>query len=86
MTALEVGAFALVLTFAGRLGEINMAGYQVAMNVVSLVFMLSLGFAGATSVRVANAVGRGDRSGVLVAGWVASGLDLGLMVLLGLAL
>ena len=86
MTALEVGAFALVSTFAGRLGEINMAGYQVAMNVVTLVFMLSLGFAGATSVRVANAVGRGDRSGVLTAGWVASGLDLGLMVLLGLAL
>ncbi len=86
MTALEVGAFALVSTFAGRLGEINMAGYQVAMNVVSLVFMLSLGFAGATSVRVANAVGRGDRSGVLVAGWTASGLDLVLMVLLGLAL
>jgi MATE family multidrug resistance protein len=85
-TALEVGAFSMVATFAGRMGETNMAGYQVAMNVVTLVFMLSLGFAGATSVRVANAVGRGDSSGIRLAGWMGSGLDLTLMVLLALAI
>ena len=49
-TGLEVSAFGLVATFAGRMGEAPMAGYQAAMNVVSLVFMLSLGLGAATAV------------------------------------
>lgn len=82
-TGLEVAAFALVASFAGRLGEVAMAGYQAAMNVVALVFMLSIGLAVATAVRVANAVGRGDRRGIAVAAWIGLGLNILLMVILG---
>jgi MATE family multidrug resistance protein len=85
-TGLEVSAFGLVATFAGRMGEVPMAGYQASMNVVSLVFMLSLGLGAATAVRVANAVGRRNPSDMARAGWTGVGLVLGLMLLLSLGL
>jgi len=85
-TGLEVSAFALVATFAGQLGEVAMAGYQAAMNVVALVFMLSIGLAVATAVRVANAVGREDHYGIAVAAWIGLGLNILLMVVLGVAM
>ncbi len=85
-TGLEVSAFGLVATFAGRMGEAPMAGYQAAMNVVSLIFMLSIGLGAATAVRVANAVGRDHPPDMARAGWTGLGLVLGLMLLLGLGL
>ena len=86
MTGLEVSAFGLVATFAGRMGEVPMAGYQASMNVVSLIFMLSIGLGAATAVRVANAVGRHHPSDMARAGWTGLGLVLGLMLLLSLGL
>ena len=83
-TGFEVAAFSLVATFAGQLGEVAMAGYQAAMNVVALIFMLSLGLAVATAVRVANAVGRGDHRGIAFAAWVGLSLNVILMVVLGI--
>ena len=85
-TGLEVGAFALIATFAGRLGEAAMAGYQASMNVTSLAFMLSIGLAAATAVRVANAVGRDDSKGMTRAAWTGIGLTLALMLVLGIGL
>jgi MATE family multidrug resistance protein len=85
-TGLEVSAFGLVATFAGRMGEVPMAGYQASMNVVSLVFMLSIGLGAATAVRVANAVGRHHPPDMARAGWTGVGLVLGLMLLLSLGL
>ena len=82
-TGLEVAAFALVATFAGRMGDVPMASYQTAMNVTSLVFMLSIGLAAATSIRVANAVGRHDQAGLQTAAWVGIGLTLLLNIVFG---
>lgn len=79
-SALETACFGLVMTFAGRLGEVPMAAYQIAFNVITFVFMLAIGISTATSVRVANAVGRGDRVGFGRAGWVGFGLAVTLMV------
>lgn len=79
-TGLEVSAFSLVATFAGRMGEAAMAGYQASMNVVTLIFMLSIGLAAATAVRVANAVGRRDPTGMVRAGWTGVGLNLAIML------
>lgn len=81
-TGLEVGAFSLVASFAGRLGDVPMASYQAALNVLALAFMLSLGLAAAAAVRVANAVGRHDGAGMAVAAWVALGLNAALMLVL----
>ena len=77
---LETACFATIATFAGRLGEVPLAGYQIAHNVISVVFMLAIGLSTATSVRVANAVGRADAAGAAAAGWTGLGLVTLLMV------
>jgi MATE family, multidrug efflux pump len=48
--------------------------------------MLALGLQTATSVRVANAVGRDDQVGLRVAGWVGAGLNIGLLAAVGVAI
>ncbi len=83
-TGLEAGAFATIATFAGRMGEVEMAAFQACMNVVSFAFMLAIGLSTATSVRVANAVGRNDRAGLAMSGWLGLALVLAMMFLAGL--
>lgn len=85
---LESGAFAAMTLFAGMLGPEQVAGYSIAMNLVALAFMCAVGVATAASVRVANAVGRGDPVAMRRAGWVAVGLAalmLGLVAVVFLA-
>jgi MATE family multidrug resistance protein len=71
---MEGGLFVAVALLAGRLGEVTAAAHQIAINVASIAFMLPLGIGMATTVRVGNAVGRGDARGVAWAG--AAGLAL----------
>jgi MATE family multidrug resistance protein len=80
---LETACFSTIATFAGRLGEVPLAGYQIALNVVTFVFILAIGLSTATSVRVANAVGRGDRQGMAMAGWTGVGLVACVMLAAG---
>jgi MATE family multidrug resistance protein len=61
---MEGGLFVAVALMAGSLGEVPAAAHQIAINVASVTFMLPLGIAMATTVRVGNAVGRGDPAGV----------------------
>jgi len=84
VTGLETSCFTAVTAFAGWLGPIALAGYQIAFNVVVFVFMLSIGLSTATSVRVANAVGRHDPPGLVAAGWIGMGLVLALQAMVGL--
>jgi multidrug resistance protein, MATE family len=56
---LEVSAFAAVAFIMGWIGTAEMAGHQVAINLASLTFMVPLGIAQASSVRVGQAVGKG---------------------------
>jgi MATE family multidrug resistance protein len=73
-TGLEAVAFAATQTFASWMGPEPVAVFQDALNLNALVFMLAIGVATGTSVRVANAVGRGDQAGIRMAGWVGPGL------------
>jgi multidrug resistance protein, MATE family len=73
---LESVAFALVTLFAGWLGAKELATFQDALNLNAMIFMLAIGVATATSVRVANAVGRGDQTGLRRAGWVGAGIEV----------
>ena len=72
---LEMGAFAAVALFMGWLGTEEMAGHQIAINLASLTFMVPLGISQAGSVRVGQAVGRGDPGAARLA--VKSALILG---------
>lgn len=79
---LEHGAFFAAATFAGWLGAVPLAAYQIVINTMGLIYMLAIGIATATAVRVGNAVGRRDRPGLAKAGWV--GLGIGVLVMLAL--
>jgi MATE family multidrug resistance protein len=65
----EVGAFAIASVLAGRLGATQAAGHQVALNLASFSFTVSLGIASATAVLVGRAVGRGDTPSARRAGF-----------------
>ena len=71
---LEASAFAAMTLIAGLLGAVQVGGYSVPMNLLALAFMGAIGLSTAASVRVGNAVGRGDSAGVRWAGWVAVGV------------
>jgi MATE family multidrug resistance protein len=79
---LEHMAFFAAAIFAGWLGAVPLAAYQIVINTMALLYMLAIGLATATAIRVGNAVGRSDRSGMARAGWVGLGLGVALMLVL----
>jgi MATE family multidrug resistance protein len=56
---LESTAFNLLIVMAGWLGATALASFQILLNLTALVYMLTIGVATATAVRVGGAVGRG---------------------------
>tara|TARA_Y100001934_G_scaffold11060_1_gene14047 strand:- start:40603 stop:42009 length:1407 start_codon:yes stop_codon:yes gene_type:complete len=72
--AFETTAFLSITIMAGHMGKAPVAAYQAAMNVNAFCFMVAIGMSTATSVRVGNAIGRRDRKGMAMAGWVGTGL------------
>ena len=79
---LENGAFFAAATFAGWQGAAPLAAWQIILNTMALIYMLAIGLATATAVRVGNAVGRRDRQALARAGWV--GLMIGIVIMLAL--
>lgn len=77
---LESSAFTTLSMFAGLLGTLPLAVYQICQNLFATVYMLSIGMATATAVRVGNAVGRRDRPGLATAGWVGLLAIVGVLV------
>lgn len=61
---MEGSLFVATALIIGTLGTTQMAAHQVAILAASLFFMVPLGVAMATTVRVGHAVGAGDASGV----------------------
>jgi MATE family multidrug resistance protein len=77
--SLETAVFAVAAWLIGRLSADSLAGHQIALNTVSLTFLVSLGIGSAASVRVGQALGRRDAAGAWRAGWVAIGLSTAFM-------
>ncbi|HEX7040129.1 MAG TPA: MATE family efflux transporter [Trueperaceae bacterium] len=77
----EAGLFSATALVMGVFGEGPLAGHQVAMQTASLSFMVPLGVGIATSVRVGQAAGRGDRDGVRRAGWTGVAVAASFMCL-----
>ncbi|MFX5574660.1 MATE family efflux transporter, partial [Acinetobacter baumannii] len=57
---IEVTAFTLMAVFIARLGAVPVAGHQIAANVGTVLYMLPLSIASATSTLVAQAIGGGN--------------------------
>jgi len=83
---MEAVAFATLGIFAGWLGIVALGAHAIAFNVLALVFMIALGLASATAVRVGIAYGRGDQPDVVLAGWTGLGLNSAIMIGLGVVL
>lgn len=69
---MEGSLFVATALLIGRMGAVQVAAHQIAINVASVTFMVPLGVAMATTVRVGHAVGAGDRAAVRAA--AAAGL------------
>lgn len=77
---MEGGLFSAMALLLGRFGEKVVSGHQIAINVASITFMVPLGIAIAVTVRVGQALGRGDPRGARRSGTVGAVLSVAFMV------
>ena len=68
---LEIGAFAFATFLIGKLGAVQLAGHQIALNVASFTYMVPLGIGSAAAIRVGHAMGARDTQGAARAGRMA---------------
>ncbi|WP_255500736.1 MATE family efflux transporter [Caulobacter sp. 17J80-11] len=78
---IEVGAFAGMTIIAGQFGGVEVAAWNVVLNVSAIIFMVPMGLAAATGVLVGRAYGARDRHGVVRAGLVGFGVTAALSLL-----
>lgn len=78
---LEVGVFSLVGMMMGRISAVALAGHQVAITLVSLMFMVPLGISVSAAVLVGRAVGRRDPDGARRAATLSIATSLTFMTL-----
>ncbi|MCW0396950.1 Multidrug resistance protein NorM [Xanthomonas sacchari] len=83
---MEGGLFIVTALLIARLGEVPAAAHQIAINVAQLCFMVPMGVAEATTVRVGRAAGAGDAVGVRGAAWAGYAIVLGTQALSALVL
>ena len=79
----ESGMFAGAVLMMGWIGTTELAAHAVAIQCAAVSFMVPLGVAQASTVRVGLAAGRHDLMGIARAGWAALGLGVGFMVATG---
>lgn len=77
----EVATFSLAVVIVGWLGEDRLAAHQIAINMVSVTYMMATGISSAAAIRVGAAVGSGNREGVFRAGIAAFMLSVSFMSL-----
>ena len=83
---MEGGLFIVTALLIGRLGGIEVAAHQIAINVASLCFLFPFGLAEATTVRVGHALGRGDGDAVRRAAFAGYVLMFGTQAVSGVLL
>jgi multidrug resistance protein, MATE family len=65
----EAGLFAATGLIMATLGATQVAAHQIAINYAATMFMVPLAFHSATTIRVGQALGRGDAAQARRAGW-----------------
>jgi MATE family multidrug resistance protein len=83
-TLFEVGAFAGAAVMMGWISTSALAAHQIAISVVSMTFMVTLGLSFATSIRVSNAMGRKDLVAARRVGFIGISLGGVLMAYFGI--
>lgn len=80
---IEVSGFTMMAIFIARLGATPVAGHQIAVNVVSILFMVPLALSNAAMTLVAQSVGARELAQARQIGWHAVQIGLALAVALG---
>jgi multidrug resistance protein, MATE family len=83
---LEYGLFAAAALLMGRLGTSAIAAHQIALQTAAILYMVPFGISMAATVRVGQAVGRGDSDATRRAGFAAIALATGFMVVMTLVI
>ena len=79
---MESASFLAMTLFAGYMGVLQTAAWTIGFNLITIAFMVALGYAMAASVLVANHLGRKEMSKAAAAGWTASLLATITLILL----
>jgi multidrug resistance protein, MATE family len=85
---LEYGLFASAALLMGWIGTTELAAHQIALQTAAVLFMVPYGISMAATVRVGQAVGRGDPGATRRAGFVAialAGMFMAIMTLVVIA-
>ncbi len=72
----EVGLFASASIMMGWLGTVALAAHGIALQIISLLFMVHLGLSSVATVRAGRALGRGDAIGLRRGAKVAIAMSL----------
>ncbi|RYZ74750.1 MAG: MATE family efflux transporter [Lysobacteraceae bacterium] len=83
---MEGGLFIATALLIARLGAVPAAAHQIAINVSALCFMIPMGVAEATTVRVGHALGMGDGHAIRRAAHAGYAIVLGTQALSATAL
>lgn len=80
----EMASFSIGAVMMGWLGEVPLAAHQVAISLASSTYMISLGIAAASTIRVSHQIGNRDFVSMRRAAYASSHLVLVFMSLMGL--
>jgi len=75
----EAGLFTGAAFLMGRIGEAQLAGHTIALQVAALAFQIPFGVAQAATIRVGLAYGARDHRGIGMAGHASLALGIGFM-------
>ncbi|PZQ22005.1 MAG: MATE family efflux transporter [Sphingopyxis macrogoltabida] len=75
----EAGLFTGAAFLMGRIGEAELAGHTIALQVAALAFQIPFGVAQAATIRVGLAYGARDHRGIALAGQASLLLGIGFM-------
>ena len=79
----ETCSFAVLGIFAGWLGALPLAAFALIFNLITMVFMITLGLGSATSIRISIAHGENNHDDLTRAGWIGLGANTVAMVAFG---
>jgi MATE family multidrug resistance protein len=82
----EIGMFLASALIMGLLGTTALAAHAIAIECVSVTYMMPLGISQAATIRVGRAVGAGDHRTAARAGWIGVFLGIGFACLSAAAL
>ncbi len=80
---IEITGFTFMAFFISRIGAIPVAGHQIAVNLVAMLFMMPLAIANAASTLVAQRVGADDAADARRLGWHSLEAAVLIAVLMG---